>query len=153
MEIRAFRATDEAEVIALWHCCGLTRPWNDPHKDIARKAAVQPEMFLVGVVEAQVVATVMAGYDGHRGWINYLAVSPEYQAHGHGRRMMDAAEACLRERGCPKISLQIRRSNMKAAAFYAALGYAEDEVISMGKRLEHDDTPQRPNTRDRSRGR
>ena len=76
MQIRPFQPADEAAVIALWEACKLTRPWNDPRKDIARKLAVQPELFLVGTVDGEIVATVMAGYEGHRGWVNYLAVAP-----------------------------------------------------------------------------
>jgi ribosomal protein S18 acetylase RimI-like enzyme len=139
MQIRGCRREDEEAVIALWHRCELVRPWNDPKKDVARKARVQPELFLVGVIDGRIVATVMAGYEGHRGWINYLAVAPECRGQGHGRAMMREAEQLLQKLGCPKISLQIRRGNAAAAAFYAHLGYREDDVISMGKRLEHDD--------------
>jgi ribosomal protein S18 acetylase RimI-like enzyme len=140
MQIRAFEPLDEDAVIALWHRCGLVRPWNDPRKDIARKATVQPELFLVGLVDGEIIATVMAGYEGHRGWVNYLAVSPDHQGRGHGRALMEEAERGLRRLGCPKINLQIRRGNAEVVAFYAALGYAEDDVVNMGKRLERDDT-------------
>ena len=139
MQIRAFCADDEAAVVALWHACGLVRPWNDPSKDITRKMGLQPELFLVGTVDGQVVATVMAGYDGHRGWINYLAVAPAHRGGGHGRALMDEAERALRRMGCPKINLQIRSTNADVIAFYSAIGYREDDVVSMGKRLEHDD--------------
>ena len=117
----------------------LTRPWNDPYKDIERKLLQQPELFLVGVVDDEVVATVMAGYEGHRGWMNYLAVHPEQRRRGFGRAIMLAAEQRLAERGCPKINLQIRRGNDAAIGFYRALGYREDAVVSMGRRLEQDD--------------
>ena len=136
MNIRPFRPADGDAVIALWHACGLLRPWNDPRHDIARKLQAQPELFLVGVLDDDVIATVVAGYEGHRGWINYLAVAPEHRRAGHGRAMMNHAEALLRKLGCPKASLQIRRENASVAAFYSRLGYAEDDVISMGKRLE-----------------
>jgi ribosomal protein S18 acetylase RimI-like enzyme len=139
IDIRPFRIEDEAAVVDLWTRCGLVRPWNDPHKDIARKLSQHPELFLVGTLDGQLVATVMAGYEGHRGWINYLAVAPEQRRAGHGRTLMAEAERLLRAIGCPKINLQIRRGNAAVSAFYAALGYVEDEVISMGKRLEHDD--------------
>ncbi|HEV3007768.1 MAG TPA: acetyltransferase GCN5, partial [Burkholderiales bacterium] len=79
MQIRPFQAVDEPAVVALWKECRLTRPWNDPRKDIARKLAVQPELFLVGVVDGAVMASVMAGYEGHRGWVNYLAVAPAFR--------------------------------------------------------------------------
>jgi len=138
--IRPCEPADEAEVISLWLRCGLTRPWNDPAKDIRRKLAEQPGLF--GVLPGDggsVVGTVMAGYEGHRGWINYLAVDPALQGQGLGRELMDWAEARLRERGCPKINLQVRHGNEAVLAFYAALGYADDNVVSLGKRLEHDD--------------
>jgi len=136
MDIRSFELHDESSVILLWEKCGLTRPWNDPKKDVRRKLRVQAETFLVGVVDGAVVATVMAGYDGHRGWINYLAVDPEHQRRGHGRAIMAEAERMLREAGCPKINVQIRNSNISAIEFYRAIGFADDEVLSMGKRLE-----------------
>lgn len=139
--IRAYAADDETAVIALWQRCGLTRPWNDPAKDIRRKLAEQPELFGILLADdgARVIGTVMAGYEGHRGWINYLAVDPALQGRGLGRRLMNWAEARLLERGCPKINLQVRQGNEAALAFYAALGYADDKVVSLGKRLEHDD--------------
>jgi len=139
MEIRPFKPQDQEAVVALWQRCDLVRPWNDPSKDIARKLTVQADMFLVGVVDDRVVAAVMAGYEGHRGWINYLAVDPGLRGTGLGREMMEEAERRLRRLGCPKVSLQIRRGNLEVAGFYARLGYAEDDVISMGKRLERDD--------------
>lgn len=138
MEIRPFVKADSEAVIALWERCDLVRPWNDPRKDIARKLTVQPDLFLVGVLGGHVVAAVMAGYEGHRGWINYLAVEPGLRRGGLGRAMMAEAERRLGELGCPKVNLQIRRGNTDVAAFYARLGYVEDAVISMGKRLEVD---------------
>lgn len=139
MEIRRFAETDSEAVIALWQRCGLLRPWNDPRKDIARKLRVQPELFLVGVVDGRVVASVMAGYEGHRGWINYLAVDPGLRRGGLGKAMMAAAEKRLGLLGCPKVNLQIRRGNEDVVAFYDRLGYVEDDVVSMGKRLESDE--------------
>jgi ribosomal protein S18 acetylase RimI-like enzyme len=138
MLIRPFTSADEAAVVALWERCGLTRPWNDARKDIARKQNVQPELFLVGTLNDVVIATAMAGYEGHRGWINYLAVDPDHQHHGYGRTIMEAAEALLKARGCPKINLQVRGSNQPAIAFYQRIGFAFDDVVSLGKRLEHD---------------
>jgi ribosomal protein S18 acetylase RimI-like enzyme len=138
MEIRAYRAADEDAVIDLWQRCGLTRPWNDPRKDIQRKLRVQPELFLVGVLDGVLVGTVMAGYEGHRGWINYLGVAPEQQRRGLARALMAEAERLLRAAGCPKINLQVRNSNQGAIEFYRQIGYAIDEVVSLGKRLEHD---------------
>jgi predicted N-acetyltransferase YhbS len=146
MDIRPFQLDDEPAILALWDMCGLTRPWNDPRKDIVRKLRVDPEMFLVGVLDGTVVATVMAGYEGHRGWFNYLAVAPRYQRVGLGRRMVLEAERLLRLRGCPKINLQVRKENSEAIGFYRSLGYAVDEVVSMGKRLEDDAVRVRPET-------
>ena len=135
MRIRPFERADQAPVIALWEECGLTRSWNDPHKDIARKLAVQAELFLVGILDEAVMASVMAGYEGHRGWMNYLAVAPRFRARGYGRALVEHVERLLLERGCPKINLQVRASNPAAVAFYRRLGYAQDESISLGKRL------------------
>ncbi len=141
MLIRPFRPDDEAAVIALWQRCDLVRPWNDPHKDIQRKLLVRPDLFLVGIIDDHIVASVMAGYEGHRGWLNYLAVDPAHQRRGHARAMVAEAERLLRAAGCPKINLQVRTSNGGVIEFYRKLGYAADEVTSMGKRLEQDDTP------------
>jgi ribosomal protein S18 acetylase RimI-like enzyme len=139
MEIRTFTATDVEAVTALWERAGITRPWNDARKDIARKQRMQPELFLVAIADARVVGTVMAGYDGHRGWVNYLAVDPASRRAGIGRALMAAAEAGLAALGCPKVNLQIRAGNDDALAFYARLGFVRDDVVSMGKRLERDD--------------
>jgi ribosomal protein S18 acetylase RimI-like enzyme len=135
MEVRPYQATDQAAVIALWQACGLTRAWNDPAKDIARKMTVQPELFLVGTVNGGVMASVMAGYEGHRGWVNYLAVSPDHQKKSHGRVLMQAVERLLLARGCPKINLQIRTTNEAVIAFYKRLGYLQDDALSFGRRL------------------
>ncbi|MCU0593593.1 MAG: GNAT family acetyltransferase [Desulfobacterales bacterium] len=139
MEIRPFARPDEEAVIDLWRRCGLLRPWNDPQRDIARKQGFQPEWFLVGVSDGAIVATVMAGYDGHRGWLNYLAVDPQKRRKGYGRAIMAEAERLLRAVGCPKINLQIRRDNLNAIRFYERIGFAEDAVVSYGKRLIRDD--------------
>ena len=138
MEIRPFRNDDESAVVQLWRDCGLVIPQNDPHKDIKRKLTVQPDLFLVGVGGGRIIATLIAGYEGHRGWLNYLAVSPEIRRHGIGRQMVYAAEKRLRTLGCPKINLQVRISNVEAMSFYKNIGFAEDDVTSMGKRLEDD---------------
>ena len=139
MTIRAYLEADEAEVVALWTACGLVRPWNDPRKDIARKLAVQRDLFLVGAVGDRILATVMAGYDGHRGWINYLAVDPASRRLGLARSMMAAVEEPLRRLGCAKMNLQVRSDNRDAIAFYQRIGFGEDAVLSMGKRLARDD--------------
>ena len=138
LQIRPLQLDDEAAVVTLWQQCDLVRPWNDPHKDIRRKLRVRPELFLVRVRDGQLVATAMAGYEGHRGWLNYLAVAPEHQRLGIGQAMVAEAERLLREAGCPKINLQVRTSNVGVIEFYRRLGFAVDEVVSMGKRLEQD---------------
>lgn len=138
MQIRPYTQADETAVIALWQRCELTRPWNDPRKDIERKLTVQPELFVVGERQGQIVATAMAGFDGHRGWINYLAVSPEVQKQGLGRQLITHVEQALTAMGCPKLNLQVRAGNAQALAFYQAIGYGQDEVVSMGKRLISD---------------
>ena len=138
LQIRAYRESDQAAVVALWRECGLVRPWNDPVKDIHRKLRVQRDLLLVGTLDGRLVATVMAGYEGHRGWINYLAVTGECRERGFGRRLMDEVEARLRALGCPKINLQIRNSNTDVVAFYRSLGFTVDDSLSMGKRLVED---------------
>ena len=139
MQIRPYQLDDEAQVIALWSRCGLLRPWNDPRKDIERKLAVRPDLFLVGMIENDLVASVMAGYEGHRGWINYLAVCPQHRGKGFGRAIMQAAERRLSESGCPKINLQVRGDNRQAIEFYQRIGFQVDDVVSLGKRLINDD--------------
>ena len=138
MQIRLFQLEDMEEVVSLWRQCDLVRPWNDPRKDMRRKLRVRPDLFSVGVLGGQIVATAMAGYEGHRGWLNYVAVAPEHQRLGLGRAIVNEAERLLGEAGCPKINLQVRTANDSVIEFYRRLGYAVDEVVSMGKRLEHD---------------
>lgn len=138
MLIRPFEEPDQAAVIELWKRCGLVRPQNDPVKDIARKLKVQRELFLVGVEDEKIVASVMASYDGHRAWVNYLGVDPDHRRHGYGRLIMQEVERIVRARGCPKINLQVRTSNTGVIEFYKRIGFAIDDVSSMGKRLELD---------------
>lgn len=138
MEIRCYRPDDEQTVIRLWERCGLIRPWNDPRKDIERKLSEQPELFLVGQHGDEVIATAMAGFDGHRGWVYYLAVAPEQRGKSHGRQLMQAVERLLLARGCPKLNLQVRASNQDVLAFYRKLGYVQDDVVSLGRRLVED---------------
>ena len=142
--IRRFAPDDEDAVVALWETAGLTRPWNDPRKDIARKLRVQPQGLLVAVVGDDIVGSVMAGYDGHRGWVNYLAVASDARRAGVGRALMAEAERVLAALGCPKVNLQIRATNAAAMGFYEALGYTADDVVSLGRRLEHDAPPSGP---------
>lgn len=137
--IRPFRPADEPAVIDLWRRCDLLRSQNDPHRDIARKLRVNPEWFLVGETDAGIVAAVMAGYEGHRGWINYLAVDPDRRRGGVGRALMLAAEQRLAAAGCPKINLQVRPENKAAIAFYERIGFSVEGAISLGKRLVRDE--------------
>ena len=133
--IRSFQISDEPDVIDLWHRCNLVVPQNDPKKDIAMKFQVQPEFFLVGVISNRIVSTIMSGYDGHRGWIYYLAVDPDFQKNGIGHRMVEEVESKLRKLGCSKINLQVRNSNKSVIAFYEHIGFLDDDVLGMGKRL------------------
>jgi ribosomal protein S18 acetylase RimI-like enzyme len=134
-KIRSYQPSDESAVIDLWQRCNLVIPQNDPKKDIEMKLKVQPDLFFVGTLGGRIAATAMAGYDGHRGWIYYLAVDPDFQGTQIGRRMMDKAESALQKLGCPKINLQVRTSNQTVISFYKRLGYSGDDVFSMGKRL------------------
>jgi len=136
MQVRAFTPADTEAVVQLWQDCELTRPWNDPHKDIARKLSVSPDLFWLGCdADGRIIASIMVGYDGHRGWINYLAVHPAHQRRGHARQLMQRAEQTLSELGCPKLNLQVRAGNEAVLAFYERLGYADDRTLSLGKRL------------------
>jgi len=138
LHIRTYHDSDRDEVIDLWHRCDLYRPWNDPVKDIEAKTAIQPELFFIGTVDEKIVATVMAGFDGHRGWIYYLGVLPEFRCMGFGERIMRKVEEELKKLGCRKINLQVRTSNKDAPEFYKKIGYRNDDVISMGKRIDSD---------------
>ena len=132
-------SSDENAVVDLWLKCQLVVPWNNPRKDIARKLKVNPELFLVGTLAGKVIASVMGGYEGHRGWINYLAVDPACQRQNIGIRMAEAVEHRLRSMGCPKICLQVRLSNQVAISFYESIGYRNDQVVGLGKRLARDE--------------
>jgi ribosomal protein S18 acetylase RimI-like enzyme len=138
--IRPFREEDTEPVVALWEECGLVRPWNDPRRDIARKLTVQRELFLVGVDEGQdsPIATAMAGYDGHRGWVYYVAVSPERQGERLGAQLMAEAERLLIDLGCPKINIQVRAGNDRVIGFYEHLGFTPDGALGFGRRLISD---------------
>ncbi len=144
MRIRPYRAADKDAVIAIWTSCGLVRPANNPELDIRRKLQVGAQWFLVAEASSgigatkRVVGTVMAGYEGHRGWINYLAVEPKSQRGGIGRALMAEAERLLKAAGCPKINLQVRTENAAVIGFYERLGFKTDDVVSLGKRITAD---------------
>jgi ribosomal protein S18 acetylase RimI-like enzyme len=127
---------DVAGVMALWQACGLTRPWNDPSADIALARRGSNSAVLVGRDAGALVATAMVGHDGHRGWVYYVAVSPDSQGKGLGRIMMNAAEEWLREAGVPKLQLLVRRENAKASGFYQSLGYEESTSVMLAKWLD-----------------
>jgi ribosomal protein S18 acetylase RimI-like enzyme len=138
LEIRQFLAGDSDAVVDVWRRSGLLHPDNDPRKDITRKIKVRPELFLVGTVGGAVVATIMIGYEGHRGCVNYLAVLPEHRRRGYARKLMEEAERRLRLEGCPKINLHVRSANTEALSFYERIGFSANNVVSLGKRLERD---------------
>jgi ribosomal protein S18 acetylase RimI-like enzyme len=138
LEIRSFQQPDAEQVVDLWRRCGLVTETNDPRSDIRRKLRVNPEWFLVGLVGDQLVATCMAGYEGHRGWVNYLAVAPRHRRKGYAGRLMEEAEKRLKAVGCPKINLQVRETNLDVIQFYQSIGFVQDRVVSLGKRLIKD---------------
>ena len=141
--IRDFRPEDEAGLIEMWKLSGIYRPWNDPQRDIARKTENMQKtgfgLFLV-VQESsgRIIGSVMAGYDGHRGSVNYLAVHPEAQKQGIGRALMAEVERWCEAEHCPKINLLVRADNQAVKAFYARLGYGVDEVSGLSRRLIED---------------
>jgi ribosomal protein S18 acetylase RimI-like enzyme len=136
--IRQFVPNDTNRVIFIWEQCDLVRSWNNPNFDIQRKLNFQKELFFVGLLNDEIIATAMFGYDGHRGWLNYFAVLPNFQKRGFGKKLMTFGEMALIEKGCPKLNLQIRNDNTKAIKFYKKVGYKEDAAVSFGKRLIED---------------
>jgi ribosomal protein S18 acetylase RimI-like enzyme len=134
-EIVSYRTEFEKAVVDLWKRCNLIVPQNDPAEDIRKKLEFQPELFFVGLLDSRVVGSIMVGYDGHRGWINYLAVTPECQKRGYGKQLVYKAIEELKRMGCLKVNLQIRKSNTSVIDFYKRLGFREDEVVCFGMRL------------------
>ena len=135
--IRAFDTADTDAIIALWTEAGLTRPWNDPRRDIQRKLRVQPELFLVAAEPdgASILGSVMAGDDGHRGWLYYLATAASHRGQGIARALVGEAERLLTALGCPKVQLMVREGNEEVLGLYDALGYERFVVANTGKRL------------------
>lgn len=129
-------AADSAAVIALWTACGLVRPWNDAQSDFAQAIEGATSTILLAREGDKIVASAMVGFDGHRGWVYYLAVEPSHRGRGLGRRMMDEAEAWLRDRHAPKIQLMVRNDNKAVIAFYEAIGFDHQPVATLGKRLD-----------------
>jgi ribosomal protein S18 acetylase RimI-like enzyme len=137
MEIRPYNETDEKEVAILWREVFPGSPaWNDPVTDIRRKLKIQRELFIMAIIDSAVVGSAMGGYDGHRGWVYYVAVKPEYRRQGIGAALMKRVEHDLKQIGCPKLNLQVRADNDEVVAFYEKLGYKIEPRVSMGKLLE-----------------
>lgn len=124
------------DVVDLWKKCNLVAPQNDPVEDIQKKVEFQPELFLIGLLDSKVISSIMVGYEGHRGWINYLAVAPEYQKQGYGRQLVQKGIDELRRIGCLKVNLQVRNTNTAVINFYKHLGFKDDNVTSLGLRLK-----------------
>jgi len=137
VEIRPYESRDHEQVVALWtDVFPDDPPWNEPASMIRRKLTVQPELFFVTHINDQVVGTVMAGFDGVRGWIHHLAVHRSHRRQGIASLLMKAAESGLEATGCPKVNLQVRATNSAVIGFYRSLGYELEERASLGKRLE-----------------
>lgn len=135
MKIVTYTDAWQQDLIDLWQACGLTRPWNDPAKDIQRKLTDNMGQLALMLDGDKLVASVMVGFDGHRGSVFYLAVLPAYQGRGCGKQLMQYCEEYLLQLGCPKLNLCVRDTNVKVLEFYQALGYEPDPVVLMGKRL------------------
>ncbi|AUD02151.1 GNAT family acetyltransferase [Spirosoma pollinicola] len=135
MEISALTLSEIDSATALWTSAGLTRPWNDPQADIKFALATPSSTVLAGRLDGAVIATVMVGFDGHRGWVYYLAVEDAHRGRGFGAAMMQAAENWLVKHGVPKLLLMIRPENDTVLKFYEAIGYSLNEVIVMQKKL------------------
>ena len=125
----------QAAIVNLWQECNLVVPQNDPIEDIQKKLDFQPDLFLIALRDGQLIGSVMVGYEGHRGWLNYLAVSPKHQKRGYGKKLVDKAIIELRKLGCLKVNVQVRNSNPSAIEFYKHLGFRDDNVVSLGMRL------------------
>jgi len=135
-EIRIYNSADQASVIELWRAVFPDgAAWNQAGDVIARKMSVQPDLFFVATENEKVVGTVVAGYDGVRGWVHRLAVHREHRRRGVATKLMRCAETALKERGCPKLNLQVRASNLEVLGFYRSLGYAVEDRASLGKPL------------------
>lgn len=135
MQISSASKSDMDSVIALWKACELTRPWNDPAADYQMALMTETSDILLARKEDALIASVMVGFDGHRGWVYYLAVAPEHRRDGLGRIMMAEAEKWLKDRAAPKIQLMVRDDNAQAIGFYKALGYETQPVVTIGKRI------------------
>lgn len=135
-EIVKYNQDYQKALVELWKECNLIVPQNDPIEDIQKKLEFQPELFFIGLLDERLIGSVMAGYEGHRGWLNYLAVLPDYQKKGYGRKLVEKAIMELEKLGCLKLNVQIRESNISAVQFYERLGFRDDHVVSLGLRLK-----------------
>ena len=135
-EIVRYSSEYQDAIVDLWRKCNLTVPQNDPVEDIQRKLVFQPELFFVALFGGKVIGSIMVGYEGHRGWLNYMAVLPEHQRQGYGRKLAEKAVDELKRLGCLKVNLQVRKSNVSVVEFYKHLGFKDDDVVGLGKRLK-----------------
>jgi ribosomal protein S18 acetylase RimI-like enzyme len=135
-EIVKYNQDYQKALVELWKKCNLIVSQNDPVEDIQKKLEFQPDMFLIALLDGKLIGSVMVGYEGHRGWLNYLAVLPDCQNRGYGRKLVEKAIMELEKLGCLKLNVQIRESNISAVRFYERLGFRDDRVISFGLRLK-----------------
>jgi ribosomal protein S18 acetylase RimI-like enzyme len=135
-DIRPIRGGEDEAVIALWTACGLTRPWNDPVADLNLAKDAATSTVLVAADEAGISGTIIVGFDGHRGWVYYLAVDPDRRRGGLGRSLMAAAQDWLKDKGAPKLQLMVRTDNEAALGFYQRLGLERQDVVVLGRRLD-----------------
>jgi len=134
--IRHANFADCDDVIMLWQACGLTVPWNDPVQDFNRKMNYQADFFLVANSSSgEIVGSVMGGYDGHRGSMNYMAVSPSFRRLGVGRSLVDALSLVLAKAGCPRLKLMVRQADKDSANFLTSVDFVQDDVLAFGRRL------------------
>lgn len=138
LKFRDVKRGDELLIIRLWERCELTRPWNNPTLDFRRKMDDFLGAFWLVENDGQIIASVMVGYDGHRGSLNYLAVDPDFKGHGIGRKLVAEAEAFLRKKGCPKLNVMVREEHGATLGFYEALGFEDQPVVIRTKRLIDD---------------
>lgn len=136
--IRPFEERDRKNAVSLWQTCNITVPWNNPDRDIDLKLQVDPDLFLVMEDQSEIIGTGMGGYEGHRGWIYYLAIAPEYQKRGYGKQLVREIEKRLKQKGCPKVNLMVRTTNTAVLNFYTSLGYVDSKVLCLGKRLDRE---------------
>ena len=135
-EIATYNQNHQKALIELWRKCNLVVPQNDPTEDIQKKLEFQPDLFLIALLDSKLIGSVIVGYEGHRGWLNYLAVHPDYRNRGYGKKLVERAIAELEKLGCLKLNVQVRESNISAVRFYEHLGFRDDHVVSLGLRLK-----------------